>query len=329
MPVISYGAGLRHAANWLLKECPDVTIMGQGVWSPWYVGETMTDLAEVYGRSRVIDTPVSEAATSGAGIGLALMGKRALVVHPRVDFALLATDAIINQAAKWSSMFGGETALPVTFRLIVNRGGAQGAQHSQALHSLYAHIPGLRVVVPSRPTDAFDLLRASVLSKDPVVFMDDRWLYETTEHVDLTEAPPTLESVVPVNLIPGTDATFVSCGYSLELCIQAAKELRKVHGIEVDLWDLRQLSPLDLSSIIASVRLTGRLLVVDGDWGPCGIASEVVCGVAEALPIDGWSAQPRRINPPFVPAPTSISLEPLYYPTVPRIVGECREMVGA
>lgn len=323
---IRYGEALRHAADWLLRQHDDVTILGQGVWSPWYVGETMTDLTNLYGKQRIFDTPVSEAATSGAGIGLALMGRRTLVIHPRVDFALLATDAIVNQAAKWSAMFGGDTTLPVTFRLIVNRGGAQGAQHSQTLHSLYAHVPGLRVVLPATPGDAYDLLRASVLSPDPVVIMDDRWLYEDIEGVDLSAEPPKLNAIGPRTLRHGQDATLVACGYSVKLALAAADELDEL-GINVDVMDLRQINPLEIGSVLESVRGSGRLLCVDGDWAPCGISSEVICSVAAELPPSVWRARPARITPPFVPAPTSTALEPLYYPDVEEVVRTCVDMV--
>ena len=174
---MTYADGLRLGFDWLLANHPDVFVIGQGLWSPWYVGRSMTDL-EKFGKDRVIDSPVSESAVTGAAIGAALSGKKAVVVHPRMDFMLYAMDAIVNQAAKWSHMFGGNTAVPVTIRGIINRGGEQGAQHSQALHSWFAHIPGLRVVMPATVADARDLLVSSVLSSDPVVFIDDRWFYE-------------------------------------------------------------------------------------------------------------------------------------------------------
>ena len=154
----AYGIAIREAFQYLLENHAEVFTIGQGLWSPWYVGNSMTDLDKEFGKDRVIDTPVSELATTGAALGAALCGYRPIVIHPRVDFMLLATDQIVTQAAKWRYMFGGDVAVPLTIRGIINRGGEQGAQHSQALHSWFAHIPGLRVVMPATPADARDLL---------------------------------------------------------------------------------------------------------------------------------------------------------------------------
>ena len=144
----------------------------------------MRDLDKLYGKNRIIDTPVSENAVTGAAVGASLCGMKPIVVHPRMDFMLYAMDPIINQAAKWSYMFGGQANPQLTIRSIINRGGEQGAQHSQLLHSLFAHIPGLRVVMPFSVRDARDLLISSVLCEDPVIFIDDRWLYDQEDTID-------------------------------------------------------------------------------------------------------------------------------------------------
>ena len=166
MGKITYSVAIRHAFQYLLKNYTNTCIMGQGLWSPWYVGSSMNDLEHEFGKDRVIDTPVSENATTGMALGAALTGLRTVVVHPRMDFMILATDQIVNQAAKWQSMLGGGIKIPLTVRGIINRGGEQGAQHSQALHAWYSHIPGLRVVMPSTALDARDLLISSVLCND-------------------------------------------------------------------------------------------------------------------------------------------------------------------
>ena len=178
MKKITYAQGILEGFEYLLKNYPEVFVIGQGLWSPWYVGSTMRDLDKKFGRDRIIDSPVSELAVTGAAVGAATNGRKPIVVHPRMDFMVLAIDQMVNQAAKWRHMFGGNASAPVTIRGIINRGGEQGAQHSQALHSWFAHVPGLRVVMPSTAKDARDLLVASVLSEDPVLFIDDRWCYE-------------------------------------------------------------------------------------------------------------------------------------------------------
>jgi len=171
---LSYAAALREAHSDLLKSDPRVFVIGQGLWSPWYVGSSMKDLDVEFGRDRILDSPVSENATTGAAIGAALAGMRPIVVHPRMDFMLLAVDPIVNQAANWSYLFRGKVTAPVVFRAIVNRGGEQGAQHSQALHAMFAHVPGLKVVMPSTAADAKGLLIAAVNDGNPVLYIDDQ-----------------------------------------------------------------------------------------------------------------------------------------------------------
>src|SRR5438067_13510191 len=183
MRMLSYADAIREAHAQLLASDARVFVVGQGLWSPWYVGSSMRDLDTEFGRHRIIDSPVSESAITGTAIGAAIAGMRPIVVHPRMDFMLLATDAVVNQAANWSYMFAGQAGAPVVIRAIVNRGGEQGAQHSQALHAIFAHIPGLRVVMPATVADARDLLIASVLGDSPVMFIDDRWLYDLKENL--------------------------------------------------------------------------------------------------------------------------------------------------
>ncbi len=156
----TYGTAICSAFEYLLEKYDDVFVIGQGLWSPWYVGNSMSNLDKKFGVERIIDTPVSELACTGAGIGAALAGMRPVVVHPRMDFMLYAIDPIVNQAAKWSHMVGGQAHPGVTIRAIINRGGEQGAQHSQALHAWFAHVPGLRVVMPATVKDARDRRKA-------------------------------------------------------------------------------------------------------------------------------------------------------------------------
>jgi acetoin:2,6-dichlorophenolindophenol oxidoreductase subunit beta len=322
----NYGSALREGFAFLLKHYPEVFTIGQGLWSPWYVGNSMTDLDKEFGKARVIDTPVSELACTGVAVGAALAGKRPVVIHPRVDFALLAVDQIVNQAAKWCHMFGGQVSVPVTIRAIVNRGGEQGAQHSQSLHSWFAHIPGLRVVMPATVADARDLLIASVMGHDPVVFIDDRWLYELQ-----AELPPPkvldLRKQGPVIRAEGTDVTLVGCSYSAHLCLLAAEQL-KSRGISAEVIDIRVINPLDCSVIVQSVRRTGRIVVVDGDWSCCGLAGEVIASVVESISPHELKASPRRITLPNAPAPTSKPLEKAYYFGCDEVVASAVELLS-
>ncbi len=321
--VVGYGEAIREGFEYLLATYPEVFAIGQGLWSPWYVGNSMTDLDRKFGRARVIDTPVSELACTGAAIGASLCGARAIVIHPRMDFMVLAADQIINQAAKWSHMLGGQASPAVTFRAIINRGGEQGAQHSQALHSWFAHIPGLRVVMPATPRDARDLLIASVLSDDPVMYIDDRWLYEETEVL----GPPAeldLRRQGPQVVRAGEDVTLVGCSYSTSLCRTAAEELA-TQGISAEVIDLRVINPLDATCVIDSVRRTGRLCVVDGGWRTAGIAGEVIARVCET--IGQLKKPPIRITLPDAPAPTSKPLEAIYYPRAAHVTKAAQQLI--
>ena len=313
----NYGTAILAAFEYLLERYPEVFVIGQGLWSPWYVGNSMTDLDKKFGIDRIIDTPVSESACTGAAVGASLAGMRPIVVHPRIDFMLYAMDAVVNQAAKWSHMVGGQAHPAVTIRGIINRGGEQGAQHSQSLHSWFAHIPGLRVVMPATVADARDLLIASVLCDDPVVFIDDRWLYsQTAELGPVCEL--NLAEVGPRILRSGADVTVVASSYSTLLAMQAAESLAE-RGIDVEVVDLRVINPFDPIVVNTSVRKTGRLVVVDGSWRTCGLSAEVIASVLEDLPVGALRARPVRITLPDAPAPTARVLEALYYPDFVRV----------
>lgn len=320
----SYGTAILAAFEYLLEHYPETFVIGQGLWSPWYVGNSMTDLDKKFGKHRIIDTPVSESACTGAAVGAALCGMKPIVVHPRIDFMLYAMDAIVNQAAKWSHMVGGQAHPSVTIRGIINRGGEQGAQHSQALHSWFAHIPGLRVVMPATVADARDLLIAAVLCPDPVVYIDDRWLYDLVD-----DLPPVAEIDLrdqgPRCIAAGSDVTIVASGYSTELALRARADL-VADGISAEVVDLRVLNPYDPAAVIASVRKTGRLMVVDGGWRTAGFAAEVVSSVVESEALELRCA-PRRLTLPCAPAPTSRVLEEIYYPRAADVKAAVMNMV--
>jgi pyruvate/2-oxoglutarate/acetoin dehydrogenase E1 component len=321
----TYADGILEAYEYLLSNYQEFFIIGQGLWSPWYVGSTMKDLDQKFGKERVIDCPVSELATTGATVGAAICGYKPMIVHPRVDFMLLAVDQIVTQAAKWRHMFGGNSSAPATFRAIINRGGEQGAQHSQSLHSWFAHIPGLKVVMPYTAKDARDLMIASVLSEDPVLFIDDRWLYEKEEDYTPIELLD-LNNVKPQMLFKGNDVTIVGLSYTSLLCENAAKKL-STNGISSDVFDIRVLNPLNVDEITESVSRTGRLIVVDGDWRTCGMAGEVIAKVLEKIEIQSFKKSPVRITLPDAPAPTSKVLENTYYITEESIINEVFKLI--
>jgi pyruvate/2-oxoglutarate/acetoin dehydrogenase E1 component len=323
---LSYCEAIHAGFDYLLSNYPEVFVMGQGLWSPWYVGNTMKGLEDKYGKHRVLDTPVSELATTGAGVGAATVGMKPIIVHPRMDFMLYAMDPIVNQAAKWSYMFGGQASAGVTIRSIINRGGEQGAQHSQALHAWFSHIPGLRVVMPASVKDARDMLIASVLSRDPVIYIDDRALYNKTdtigpiEHIELSEEGPKVTRI-------GSDITLVGSGFCVELLLEAADKVSQ-EGVSAEVIDLRVLSPYDSGVVNSSAEKTGRLLVVDGGWKSCGFAGEVIASAFESIDVGLWKSKPARITLPNFPAPCSKYLEQEYYPDITKIISMINKILN-
>jgi pyruvate dehydrogenase E1 component beta subunit len=298
-------------------------LLGQGVRSPWYVGNTATGLLETFGAERVLDTPVSENAMTGAAVGAALAGMRPIVVHPRMDFMLYAFDPIINEAANWSYMSGGALSVPVVFWGIINRGGEQAAQHSQALHSIFSHVPGLRVVAPSRPRDAKGLMIAAVRDPNPVVFIDDRWLYGQKEEVPAEMFE--VEIGKAETRREGRDVSILAFSYLVPRALEAAGMLA-ARGIDCRVVDLRTLRPLDREAILGAARHTGRVIVCDVGWKTGGIGGEIVALIAE----EGIAlrAPIRRVALPDAPAPAARSLEAAYYPGADAIVGSVLEVMG-
>ena len=275
---LSYSLAINEAIRQSMEADPAVVLLGQGVKSPWYVGNTAQGLLEDFGPLRVMDTPVSENAVTGAAVGAAIAGLRSIVVHPRIDFMLYAFDPIINQAANWHYMSGGSVSVPVVIWGIVNRGGEQAAQHSQTFHSLFAHVPGLKVVAPSTPADAKGLMIAAIRDDNPVVFIDDRWLYGTEAHVP-EEAYATEIGKGAVRR-SGRDVTIVAFSYLVPKALEAADHLA-TKSIECEVIDLRTLSPFDADLVFESVRKTGRAVVCETGLKTGGFGAEVAAQVSE------------------------------------------------
>lgn len=260
---LSYSLAINEALHQTMEADRSVFLIGQGVKSPWYVGNTARGLLDKFGSSRVIDTPVSENSMTGAAIGAAIAGMRAVVIHPRMDFMLYAFDPIINEAANWYYMNGGKASVPVVIWGIINRKGEQAAQHSQALQAMFMHVPGLKVVIPSSPYDAKGLMVASIRDNNPVLFVDDRCLYNVEGDVpeDLYEVP------IGKGIIrkDGTDVTIAASSYMVYEALKAAGKLEQ-EGIHAEIIDLRSLKPLDEALLFEigrenrAVRDSGRRL---------------------------------------------------------------------
>lgn len=316
MPSLTYAQAVREAHAQLLASDPRVFLIGQGLWSPWYAGTSLQDLEKEFGRDRVLDSPVCENATTGAAVGAAMAGMRPIVFHPRMDFMLLAVDPIVNQAANWSYVFAGQVNVPVVIRAVINRGGEQAAQHSQALQAFFMHVPGLKVVMPSTPYDAKGLLIAAVNDGNPVMYIDDRWLYGETGDVPKgMYSVPIGQAVVRRE---GSEVTIVATSYMAAQSVKAAATLSE-RGIDAEVIDLRSVKPWDRELVCASVQKTGRLVVADGAWGTCGVAAEIAATVASET-FHHLKTPIARVTLPDAPAPMSAPLEQAYYPGADTVV---------
>lgn len=324
MRTLKFFEAIREATDQAMAADSSVYIMGLGVPDPKRIFGTTGGLLEKYGPERVLDMPTSENAMTGVAIGSAIGGMRPIMTHQRVDFFLLAMDQLINNAAKWRVMFAGQMKVPLVIRLIVGRGWGQGPQHSQTLHSLFAHIPGLHVVAPSTPYDAKGLLLSAIAGDDPVVYLEHRWL-----HNIFGEVPPE-RYLVPIGkakiLRAGSDLTIVASSH-MTLEAWKAAELLSQEDVNAEVIDLRSLSPIDSETIIQSVSKTGRLLVADGDWKTAGFAAEIMAIATES----SWKwlkTAPVRVTYPDAAVPTSWPLANHYYPTSKDIALQALRMLG-
>jgi pyruvate dehydrogenase E1 component beta subunit len=321
---LSYRDAIREAHAQLLESDSRVFLIGQGLWSPWYAGGSLRDIEKDFGRDRILDCPVSENATTGAAIGAAIAGMRPIVFHPRMDFMVLAMDPIINQAANWSYMFGGKACVPIVIRAVINRGGEQGAQHSQSLQAFLMHVPGLKVVMPSTPYDAKGLLIAAINEGSPVVYIDDRWLYD-----EVGEVPEDMYSVAigeaAVRRVGG-DVTIVATSCLVIQAMKAAQKLQTL-GIQAEVLDLRTIKPWDTVRVLESVRKTGHLVVADATWRTGGVAAEIAATVVEQA-FDCLKAPIARVALPDAPAPVNASLEKAYYPSADTICAAVNRLIG-
>jgi len=324
MRTLTYAQAIREAHAQMLARDARVFVIGQGLWSPWYAGSSLEGLDSEFGCARVVDTPVSENAVTGMAVGAALAGLRPIVFHPRMDFMLLAMDPIVNQAANWSHLFGGDSGVPLVIRAAINRGGEQGAQHSQALHAMFMHVPGLKVVMPSTPADAKGLLMAAMADPGPVLYIDDRWLY--AESGEVAAEPFTAAIGEAAVRRSGSDVTLIGISWMASECMRAAGILEG-EGIDAEVIDLRSLKPWDKETVAASVSRTGRAVVADGGWRTAGASAEIAAEIYERV-FDHLLAPIARVALPDAPAPASRAEEQAYYPGAEQIAATARAVLA-
>jgi pyruvate dehydrogenase E1 component beta subunit len=315
-----------------MKRDPDVFIMGEDIGVYGGIFGATQDLLKEFGPERVRDTPISETAFIGAAIGAAAAGMRPIVELMFVDFFGVCMDQIYNHLAKNTYMSGGHVRLPVTLITAYGAGYNDAAQHSQSLYSLFAHVPGLKVVVPSTPYDAKGLIIQAIRDDNPVVYFMHKGIMGLgwMTMLDASAGPVPEEAyTIPFGVADvkreGTDVTIVTVGMMVHRSLAAAKKLAD-EGISAEVVDLRTLAPLDREAIVNSVRKTHRLLVVDEDYRSYGMTGEVIATVAESA-LDYLDAPARRLAEPDVPIPYSRPLEQYVLPNAEKIAAAARELV--
>ena len=306
---IKYSQAVNEALDLCMKKDPNVFIVGEGVPDPKGIFGSTLGLKEKY-KERVMDMPVSENGLTGICIGAALRGMRPVMTHQRVDFCLLALDQIINNAAKWHFMFGGKMNVPIVVRLIIGCGWGQGAQHSQNLQAIFAHIPGLKVIMPATAYDAKGMMISAIEDNNPVVCLEHRWLYELVDEVpqDMYRVPLGEASVSRA----GTDITIVSSSYMVIESRKAAGLLEK-SGVSAEVIDLRTIKPLDEKTVLQSVKKTGHVLVVDSAAMSGSVTGEIIARICESA-FKELLAAPQRLAAPDIPTPSTPGLTKNFYP---------------
>lgn len=323
MRQITYREALREALQEEMRRDERVILMGEDLGPFGGCFGVTEGLLEEFGEERVRDTPISEAGFTGIGLGAAVAGLRPVVEIMFCDFITIAMDQIVNQAAKMRYMYGGKVKVPLVVRTAIGAGRSSAAQHSQSLHAWFAHIPGLRVVLPSTPYDAKGLLKTAIRDDNPVVFFEDKMTYNTQGPV------PEEEYLIPFGVADvkreGEDVTIVAVSRMTYAALEAAKLLER-EGISIEVVDPRTLTPLDTESLVKSAMKTGRVIIVDQGYGRFGVTGEIASQIYEQA-FDYLDAPIRRVGAFDVPVPFSPSLEMATIPDKERIANAVRELL--
>jgi pyruvate dehydrogenase E1 component beta subunit len=322
---MTYREALRQALTEEMERDPGVFILGEEVGRYQGTFRVTEGLLQRFGEMRVVDTPISESGIAGMAIGAAMIGLRPVAEFMTFSFALIAADQLVNHAAKILYMFGGQIAVPVVFRGPAGGGAQLSAQHSHSLESWYAHIPGLKVVTPATPADAKGMLKTAIRDNNPVIFMEHAKLYSTRGEV------PENDYTVPFGVAEvkreGSDVTLISYSQPVLLALQAAAKLAETEGIDCEVIDLRSLQPLDMETILRSIRKTHRAVVVHEDHRNVGFGAEVVARVQE-LAFDELDAPVLRVASADVPIPYARNLERAAFPSEEDIIRAVKRVLA-
>ena len=321
--LMTYREALAYGMAKEMDADPRVFVFGLDVPDHKRIFGSTKGLVEKFGQERCFGTPLSEDAMTGVAIGAALSGLRPVHVHIRADFLLLGMNQIANVMSSLRYTSGGPLKLPLVIRAIIGRGWGQGAQHSKSLHGVFAHFPGIKVVLPTSPQDAYGTLRGAIRDENPVIILEHRWLYDIEGQVD-DEAGIGLSGPA---VLRGGDAVTVVCTSWMNIEALKAADVLAKRGIEVEVIDIRSVTPLDERLVVESVNRTGRCIVADYDWLFCGFAAELAARISHQCfatlrrPIE-------RIGFAPVPCPTTRPLENLFYPSAVNIIRTVERMLA-
>ncbi len=318
---ITYADAIYSATNDLMLENKDVYVLGQGVDDAKGTLGTTKDLHLKFGSDRCFDTPVSEEGIAGFAIGSALAGLRPINVHIRMDFLMVCMNQLVNMAAKTSYMFAGKLKVPLVVRCSIGRSWGQGAQHSQALQSIFAHIPGLTVVMPSTPRDAYISLKQSVYQNNPTIFIENRMLYNISEKFTKPKQVSLKKSRI---LKKGKDITIVGISYMVIESLRARNYLKQ-YSIDAEIIDPVWIKPIEINTIINSLKKTKNLLVVDNGWLSFGISSEIITSILEKI---DFKINFKRLGFADTTCPTTRILENHFYPNSSTIAKSALQLLG-
>lgn len=302
---------------------PSVFVYGLDVPDHKRIFGSTKGLVEKFGAKRVFGTPLSEDAMTGMAVGAALSGLRPIHVHIRVDFALLAMNQLVNMASNQRYMSGGRLKVPLTVRAIIGRGWGQSAQHSKSMQGMFAHFPGLKVVMPASVQDAYSLLRSAIRDDDPVVFLEHRWLYDVSGPLDESVEVPLGKAAVRRE---GKDLSVVATSWMVPEAVKAAEILER-RGVSLEVVDVRTIAPLDSDTVLKSVAKTKRAIVADYDWSFCGFGAELAAVIYKGC----WgelAAPVERLGFAHVPCPTTRPLENKFYPSAVEVIRTAEKLLG-
>lgn len=323
MAVMTMREALNQAMREEMHRDPDIFLMGEEVAAYQGAYKVSKGLLEEFGERRVIDSPITELGFAGLGVGAAMAGLRPIIEFMTFNFSILATDQIVNSAAKMRYMSGGQFKIPIVFRGPNGSAYQVSSQHSQALESWYAHFPGLKVVMPSTPADAKGLLKSSIRDDDPVIFLEQERMYGIKG-----EVPDGEDFTIPLGVADvkreGTDATIIARSLMVPLALKAAEELEQ-QGISVEVVDPRTIRPLDTETIINSVKKTNRVVIAEESHPFCGVGAELCAQIMEHA-FDYLDAPVKRLSGVDAPMPYAKNLERIALPDVARLVAAVREV---